>query len=109
MQEGKVTRVKPGDWIIYKKGEEYWEIGLVKKEIQTGKGCMAWYHCGGTVASTPYEVIIFRSEHIEEIVAYFYRYNKRIFNRYAITSLLVRKYALMSESKIIDITDLIDF
>ncbi|MDH6367525.1 MULTISPECIES: hypothetical protein [unclassified Breznakia] len=107
MQEGKVMKVKPGDWIIYEKSEEHWEIGLVKKEIETGNGCMVWYHCGGTVASTPYSSIFFASEHIDEVVAYFYGYNKRIFNRYAITSLMVRKYALMHANGIVDISDVI--
>lgn len=46
------TEYKPGELFVYTNGDR-WELGMVKRENNTGDGYFCWYHRGDTAANTP--------------------------------------------------------
>ena len=43
---------KPGELFVYVNGNR-WELGVVKRENNSGDGYFCWYHRGDTAANTP--------------------------------------------------------
>lgn len=46
------TEYKPGELFVYTNGDR-WELGMVKRENNSGDGYFCWYHRGDTAANTP--------------------------------------------------------
>lgn len=85
-------RLLPGDFVRYNLKNE---LGLVGEVTEEGARC--WYHCGGTKALTPFELI----DKITGLDAIFDDFS----NNYARASLIERRELLLRGE---DVSDMID-